>query len=194
MGDILDRVGAFFMQQSPQHAALRRIAAELDELRIPYVIAGAMAVNAHGHERTTSDVDLLMTREGLAAFKARWLGRGWVEVFPGSKGMRDTIANVKVDVLITGEFPGDGKKKPIAFPDPSEAAEPSVEGWPVLPLRTLLELKLSSAMTAPHRPRDYDDVIQLIRVNDLPQDFPIDDYVAEKYREMWKLARVSDDS
>jgi hypothetical protein len=194
MADILDRVGAFFMKHSPQHAALRRIALELDELGVPYVIAGAMAVNAHGHERTTSDVDLLMTREGLARFKARWLGRGWVEVFPGSKGMRDTIGNVKVDVLLTGEFPGDGKPKPIAFPDPTEVAEPSAEGWPVLPLRTLIELKLASAMSAPHRMQDYADVMKLIHVNALPADFPVHAYVAEKFREMWTLAQVSEDT
>jgi hypothetical protein len=150
-----------------------------------------MAVNAHGHRRTTEDVDLLMTREGLAAFKARWLGRGWVNVFPGS-GMRDAIADVKIDVLITGEFPGDGRPKPIAFPDPG-VAEASADGYPVLPLRTLVELKLASAMTAPHRPRDYDDVIQLIRANQLSVEFEVDPYVAEKYREMWQNAQVVED-
>lgn len=193
MAEILDRVGDFFMKRSPQHEALRRIVHELDELGLSYAIAGAMAVNAHGHRRTTEDVDLLMTRESLAAFKARWLGRGWVEVFPGSKGMRDAVCNVKIDVLIVGEYPGDGKPKPIAFPDPSIAV-PSEEGWPVLPLRTLIELKLASAQTAAHRPRDYDDVIQLVKANKLGRDFAVDPYVADKYGEMWRLAQVSDDS
>lgn len=193
MGKILDRVGEFFMKRSPQHEAMRRIATELNALGIPYAIAGAMAVNAHGHHRTTEDVDLLMTREGLAAFKAVWLGRGWVEVFPGSKGMRDAVCKVKIDVLIVGEYPGDGKPKPVAFPDPS-VAEPSDEGWPVLPLPTLITLKLASAMTSPHRPRDYDDVIQLIRANHLGEDFGVHAYVADKYREMWRLAQVSEDT
>lgn len=193
MAEILDRVGEFFMKRSPQHAALRRIVAELTALHIPYAIAGAMAVNAHGHHRTTEDVDLLMTREGLAAFKTRWLGRGWVDVFPGSKGMRDTVCNVKIDVLIVGDYPGDGKPKPIVFPDPA-VAEPSEEGWPVLPLAALIELKLASAMTAPHRMQDFADVMNLIRANHLPIDFPVHAYVADKYAEMWRLAQVSDDS
>jgi hypothetical protein len=80
----------------------------------------------------------------------------------------------------------------VVFPDPS-VAEASPDGYPVLPLRTLLELKLASAMTAPHRPRDYDDVIQLIRINRLPAEFAIDPYVAGKYREMWANAQVRDD-
>lgn len=192
LDEVFDRVGAFFMNKSPQHEAARRITRTLDEMGIPYAIAGAMAVNAHGHRRTTEDVDLLMTREGLAAFKARWLGLGWVNLFAGSKSVRDTEANVKIDVLITGEFPGDGKPKPIAFPDPG-VAEPNPAGYPVLPLPTLIELKLASAMTAPHRPRDYDDVIQLIRANKLPEDFAVDPYVADKYREMWANAQVTED-
>lgn len=193
MAEVFDRAGAFFMNRSPQHDAARRITRALDAERIPYAIAGAMAVNAHGHRRTTEDVDLLMTREGLAAFKARWIGRGWVDVFAGSKGMRDTESNVKIDVLIAGDFPGDGKPKPVVFPDPS-VAEPSTDGYPVLPLRLLIELKLASAMTAAHRIQDYADAMNLIRVNALPRDYAVDPYVAEKYAEMWRNAQVREDS
>jgi hypothetical protein len=193
MAEVFDRAGAFFMSRSPQHEAARRITQALDAAGIPYVIAGGMAVNAHGHRRTTEDVDLLLTREGLAAFKAQWLGRGWVDAFAGSKGMRDTESNVRVDVLITGDFPVDGKEKPVAFPDPS-IGEPSPDGYPVLPLRVLIELKLASAMTAAHRMQDYADAMNLIRVNDLPEDFAVDPYVAEKYREMWRNAQVRDDA
>jgi hypothetical protein len=194
MGEVLDRAGDFFMKRSPQHAALLRIARELDALGLPFAIAGAMAVNAHGHERTTADVDILLTREALQAFKARWLGRGWVEVFPGSKGMRDTVEGVRLDVLIAGDYPDDGRPKPVAFPEPSAIAETSADGWPVLPLRTLIELKLASAMTAPHRLQDYADVMNLIRRNGLPIDYEVDPYVAEKFREMWGLAQVREES
>ena len=83
--------------------------------------------------------------------------------------------------------------KPIAFPDPT-VAEASPDGYPVLPLRTLIELKLASAMTAPHRMQDYADAMNLIRVNALPEDWPVDPYVAEKYREMWRNAQIRDDT
>lgn len=193
MDEVLASSGEFFMKRSPVHRAARRMAQRLDELGIPYVIAGALAVNAHGHARNTVDVDVLLTRAGLDAFKQRWLGRGWVEKFPGSKGLRDAEDNVTIDVLLTGEFPGDGRPKPVVFPDPAAVAEASPDGYRVLPLRALLELKLASGMSAPHRLQDLADGIALIRVNSLPLDYAIDPYVADKYRELWQLAQIRDE-
>lgn len=50
-------------------------------------------------------------------------------------------------------------------------------------------------MTAPHRPRDLDDVIQLVRINRLPLDYAksLNPYVADKYRELWEAAQIDDD-
>jgi hypothetical protein len=61
--------------------------------------------------------------------------------------------------LLVGQYPGDGLPKPIADPPPEVVAEVHADGIRFLSLRTLLELKLASGMTAPHRPRDLDDVI-----------------------------------
>lgn len=183
------------MHKSPIHEAALRIAGALKDLGIPFVVAGALAVNAHGHTRTTADVDILTTPEGLAAFKARWLGRGWVEIFPGSRGMRDAVTGVKIDVLLTGDFPGDGKAKPISFPHPAQAFELDEDGLPILTLPKLMELKLASGMTAVHRPRDFDDAIQLVRANQLTRDYggKLDPYVREKYAEIWDAAQIDED-
>lgn len=195
LSTVLERAGEFFMGQSPIQLAARRIAQTLADMKIPFAVAGALAANVHGHVRTTEDVDLLMTPDGLAAFKSLWLGRGWVEKFPGSKGLRDTVHGVKIDVLLTGDFPGDGKPKPVAFPHPSAASEPDAAGIPILSLPVLIELKLASGMTAPHRPRDLDDVIQLIRVNhlDLAYAARLNPYVQAKYRELWQAAQASEE-
>lgn len=196
ISEVLERAGEFFMGRSPIHRAARHIAERLIEMNVPFAIAGALAANAHGHVRTTADVDLLLTREGLAAFKERWLGRGWVEKFPGSKGVRDTEDDVKIDVLIAGDYPGDGKPKPVAFPDPaSGVVETSNDGLPVLKLPVLIELKLASGMTAAHRPRDLDDVIQLIRANRLPREYGerLDPYVRSKFAELWQAAQIEED-
>ncbi len=194
MSEVLRRTGEFFMGQSPIHKAAEKIARRLNEMKIPFAIAGALAANAHGHVRTTDDVDLLMTPEGLAAFKEAWLGRGWVEIFEGSRGMRDAEQDVKIDVLLTGGYPGDGKPKPVLFPDPADVAEDR-DGLPYLRLDTLLELKLASGMTAAHRLQDLADVIQLIKVNGLAPEHAerLDPYVRLKYADLWEAAQVEED-
>ncbi len=182
------------MGTSNVHRTLERLVDRLTRLEIPHAIVGAMALNAYGYQRTTTDVDVLVRREGLEAFKNAYLGRGYVERFPGSKGLRDTVQNVKIDVLLAGDYPGDGKEKPVAFPDPA-AKGVRGERFALLPLETLIELKLASGMTAPHRLKDLADVIELVRVNRLERDYAekLDPYVREKYLELWQAAQTVDD-
>jgi hypothetical protein len=192
---VLQRSGVFFMKQSPIHEAARRIASTLSDMQIPFAVAGALAANAHGHVRTTEDVGILIRPTDLQVFKQAWLGRGWVEKFPGSRGLRDVASNVNIDILLSGQFPGDGLPKPVAFPDPEQACEKDEEGIPILTLDWLLQLKLASGMTAPHRPRDLDDVIQLIRANKLPREYgrKLNAYVQSKYDELWLAAQHEDE-
>jgi hypothetical protein len=178
----------FFMGEAKVQRALEALVTTLDELGIPYAIAGAMALNAHGYERVTTDVDVILTREGLAKLKSERLGRGYVEKFPGSKGIRDASLGVDIDVLIAGEFPGDGKPKPIAFPDPATAEIGS--RYRLVSLPQVVELKLASGMTAPHRLRDLADVLELIRRANLPESFvdSLHPYVREKFLELHRAA------
>lgn len=81
----LENAEKFFMKTGKVHQAALEVARRLESGNIPYAIAGAMALGAHGYERMTSDVDLLLTREGLSRFKAQNLGRGYVEKFPGAR-------------------------------------------------------------------------------------------------------------
>ncbi|MCU0709002.1 MAG: hypothetical protein MUF23_11975 [Pirellula sp.] len=193
--DVARRADLFFMESSPIHETMRRLSRVLTELHIPFAIAGAMAANAHGHKRTTADVDILIRIEDLKRFKSEYIGRGWVDKFEGSKNFKDAVTSVNVDTLIVGGFPGDGLPKPVAFPPPETVSFLDAEGIPFLRLQTLLELKLASGMTAPHRPRDFDDVIQLIRVNRLPIEYAeqLHPYVVEKFRELWNAAQIDDD-
>lgn len=193
--DVARRADEFFMKKSPIHEAMRRLARTLGEMQIPFAVAGAMAANAHGHVRTTADVDILIRSEDLARFKEQHFGLGWLAKFEGSKNFRDTVWNVNIDTLIVGQYPGDGLPKPVAFPAPEDVAEIHEDDIPFVSLKTLLELKLACGMTVSHRPRDFDDVIQLVRVNDLPLDFAgsLNPYVADKFRELWQSAQIDDD-
>ena len=179
------------MGRAPVQLAAARLASARAELQIPYAICGGLAVAAHGHVRFTEDVDILLTAAGLAQFKQARLGRGWVERLPGSRGLRDAIQDVRIDVLLTGEYPGDGKPGPVRFPDPGDAAIAS-PGVSILKLTRLVELKLASGLTAPARLQDFADVIALIRVNRLPREYvaELDGSVRAKYAELWDLAQT----
>lgn len=182
------------MGTSNVHQALVRVAQKLEELAIPYAICGGMAVNAHGHQRTTEDIDVLVTPEGLARFKAAAIGLGWLEKFPGSRGVRDTANRVPIDFLLSGGIPGDGKPRGVVFPDPVDVAM-EVAGVKFLKLAKLVELKLASGMSAPDRPRDFDDVIRLVRQNRLGEHFAdqLHPYVQAKFRELWGYAQRPSD-
>ena len=109
----------FFMHDDPVHESLYRITDRLSSLNIPHAVVGGMSLGAHGFERATTDVDILVTPGGLKALHEKLDGLGYLPPFTGSKNLRDTTTNVKIEFLVTGGYPGDGKPKPVSFPDPA---------------------------------------------------------------------------
>lgn len=174
-----------FEKESAVHQALQAITQRLDELEIPYAVAGGMALFFHGYRRFTEDVNILVTPEGLQQIHRHLEGRGYVPPFAGSKNLRDAEHGVRIEFLTTGGYPGDGKPKPVSFPDP-ETAGTEIEGISFLRLDTLIELKLASG-SAPGRRRDLADVQELIRILRLPADFAerLDPSVRDRYHELW---------
>jgi len=187
-------IGAYFMESSPLQRGAADIARRLTEMGIDYAIAGALGLAAHGFVRATEDVDVLISREGLDRFKESWLGRGYVEVRPGGKAVRDTVNGIKIDFRIEGDYPGDGRPKPVRFPAPAEATAHAGR-FNVVTLPRLVELKLASGMTAPHRLHDLADVLRLISIAKLPRELAdaLDPYVRAKYDELWRAAQQADD-
>jgi hypothetical protein len=187
----LRHAGQFFMRDDPVHQTLRRITSKLEELRIPYAVAGGMALVAHGYDRTTVNVDVLVTPEGLQSVHQKLLG--YVAPFTGSKQLRDTASSVRIEFLVSGQFPDDGKPKPVAFPDPRLAAS-EIDGIRYVSLSTLIELKLASGMTNPGRLKDLADVQELIRVRKLRESFKdqLNPYVREKFIELLRGVQQGD--
>lgn len=186
----VENAGRFFMGEADVQRAMERLVRKLDELQIPYAVIGAMALNEWGYRRVTVDVAVLLTRDDLTRLKGEVLGRGYVERPPGGRGLRDTVAGVDVDVVLTGEYPGDGRPKPVAFPDPREAAIRG-ERVSLLPLARLIELKLASGISAAHRLRDLADVLELVRILSLPRETAksLDPSVRAKFDELWQAAQ-----
>jgi hypothetical protein len=161
----LKEIGMFFQKRDPVHQAMRRTARRLEKAGISYAIMGAMAVNAHGAERTTNDVDVLLTKEGLDRFRREFVGKFYDPVPGRSRRFVERKSGVGVDVLLTGHYPGRGGPKPFAFPDPDEASE-EIERTRVVTLSQLVQLKLAAG-----RYYDLGDVTFLIRVHDLDESF-----------------------
>jgi hypothetical protein len=162
-----------------------RLAKHLDELGISYTLVGGYALILHGVRRFTEDIDLLVSEEGLERLHKELIGRGYIQVAPQSRNLRDVETGVKIEFVVTGEFPGDGKPKPVEFPEPEAAAE-NREGIKVIDLKSLIELKLASGMTAKSRLQDLADVQRLIEEHHLASDFAnqLHPYVREKFLEL----------
>ena len=177
---------AFFRGQGMLNTTLRRIVADLERHGIDYAVIGAVALNQNGYRHFTEDVALLLTREGLRKFRDEFVGKGYLPAFSGATRMFKTAPeNVRVEIVTAGEYPGDGRPKPVVFPDPAAATE-EIDGVKTLPLAKLVELKLASGLTAPDRLKDLADVQELIKVKGLPEDFAasLDASVRDKFREL----------
>ncbi len=185
----------FFMGQGTLNEVLRKITKDLENKGIDYNVIGAIALNQHGYRRFTEDIDLLMTREGLRKFQTELVGLGYRPAFEGAtKKFRTTAENVTVEVIVEGEFPGDGKPKPVVFPNPNES-KTEIDGIKTLSLEKLIELKLASGMTAPHRLKDLADVQELIKIKDLTAEFAekLNPFVREKFLELQKAVAESNE-
>jgi len=183
----LNQGGWHFHKESDVFKTLHRITRRLKDLGIPYAVVGGMALFEHGYERFTSDVDLLVTPEGLKEIHERLEGLGYVPPFAGSKQLRDAETGVRIEFLVSGAFPGDGKPKPVEFPDPATVGVDR-DGITYLSLPTLIELKIASGMTGGgQRLKDFADVNELITILQLPADFAdqLNPYVRDRYAELW---------
>lgn len=177
---------AFFRGEGMLNKTLLRIVSDLERNGIDYAVIGAVALNQYGYRRFTEDIDLLLTKEGLEKFQTELVGKGYLPAFSGAKKMFKTSAeNVRVEVITAGEYPGDGKPKPVVFPEPSGNVE-EIEGVKTITLAKLIELKLASGLSAPDRLRDLADVQELIKVKGLTEEYAnaLDESVREKYREL----------
>src|ERR1044071_278486 len=168
----------YFMGEGKLNNALERLSHDLRDHDIDYMVIGAIALLAHGYPRFTENIDLVMTSEGRQRFNDEL------------KRLRSTIDGVSIEVMTTGEFPGDGKPKPVSMPRPSEASI-EIDGIRFVTLEKLIELKLASGMSAPDRLKDLADVQELIKLKHLDADFALklDPYVRPKYLELEAAVR-----
>ncbi len=186
-GRALSEGSRFFEEKSAVQDSLRKIAKRLGDLGIPYAVVGGLALYKHGYRRFTDDVDLLVTPEGLKEIHDRLEGLGYVPPFTGSKQLRDAETGVRIEFLVSGAYPGDGKPKPVAFPNPATVGV-DLDGITYYPARNLdrAEARLGyDRRDAPakghHRHHRVDQGLNL------PADFAekLNPYVRDRFAEIW---------
>jgi hypothetical protein len=153
---------------------------------IPHLIAGGLAVQEHGYERVTTDVDIIvpdvldavemLTADIVGPFKRLAADR-----------LEDQRNGVKIDLLPAGYVLKTGCKVP--FPQPRE-----VSAFPqVVTIEQLISLKLDSFAGSPvKRARDKGDVVELIQRAQLPRDLAVAPPVRTIYLEIWDGLKADD--
>jgi len=177
----------YFMGEGKLNNALMRLVADLKAHQIDYQVIGAIALMAHGFPRFTEDIDIILTPDDLKKFHRELIGLGYAPAFPGArKRLRSTRDGTPIEVISSGDFPGDGKPKAVAFPKPAEDSV-EIDGVRFPTLEKLIELKLASGMTAPDRLKDFADVQEMIKIRRLDGEFAakLNPYVREKYLELF---------
>lgn len=181
----------FFNGTGMLNDALSRLVRDLEREGIDYAVMGAIALNQHSYRRFTEDIDLLLTRDGLEQFREKLVGLDYRPAFEGAKKkFRTTEENIPVEITTAGEFPGDGLPKSVVFPDPSDVGV-MTDGVNTVSLPKLIELKLTSGMSAPDRLKDLADVQEMIKIKGLGDAYAaeLDPYVRKKFLELSAAVR-----
>ncbi|HXP83648.1 MAG TPA: hypothetical protein VN841_02955 [Bryobacteraceae bacterium] len=154
---------------------LRKAVKVLARFRIPHYVCGGFAVQEHGYPRYTQDVDIIVPDVGLA-YDTLCMN-GFLES-PGATVI-DPETRVKVDLLPAGQKLDWG---PLLLPVPTTVSEEPQ----VLTLEALIDSKLSAYIgRGIERVQDYADVVELIKANQLPRDYGLDEGVRDLYQRIW---------
>ena len=157
---------------------LRKAVKALSFRGIPSLVVGGFAVQERGYPRFTSDVDLVVPNvaEALECLS--------ISGFKQNQGSNMTLTDrsTKVEVgLLPGGWWSIGRDV-LMLPTPVRVSTTPI----IVDLKTLSEIKLSSYMGAPvDRVTDFADVVELVKANELPRDFPLHPVVMQTYQTMW---------
>jgi hypothetical protein len=184
----MTEAGMFFEKAGRVWDTLRELERRLAEAGLDYVVIGGLALNAYNYPRQTIDVDIVLTPADFERFKAQFAGRAYRGLPKLPRRFLDPATEVTIDVLIAGQIAGNSKKNSsVRFPDPAEAEVHA--DLRTVSLARLIELKLVT-----WRYKDWGDVVELIRRNNLPESFAekLDPIIRSAYGECWDQANDKD--
>jgi hypothetical protein len=174
----------FFEKEGPVWETLRALDQRLHDVGIDYLVIGGLALNVYDYPRQTVDVDIVLRADEYERFKREYGESVYRRAQGAGRRFVDPDTEVTIDVLITGQLAGrTSKNQRVCFPDPSEA---EIRGdLRTVSLARLIELKLVT-----WRYKDWGDVVELIRRNNLPESFAdkLDPIVRTPYKECFDQA------
>lgn len=154
---------------------LRDRAMQLNALPVDYAFSGGIALAAYGALIGTMDMEIVVRPESADAVRQALLGTE----LPDRCG--------KISIRLTGTPIG---KTDIGYPDPRDTSV-EFDGLRYLDLRSLIETKLAAAISNPAMLKQLTEVLELIVVRKLPEEFAevLHPTVREKYAELLHVVR-----
>ena len=160
----MEEGGLHFEKQSAIHRTLRKFAAKMEELDIPFALSGAMAMFLHGYRRTTTDVDVYAADRRALAEALQAKGFNWND---------ETRQFEQGDFVVQILAPTDNLPyHPTSYTE--------IDGVRVVTLGDLISMKLSVGTKHIRRTQDLADVVRLIETLKLDKSFL--PQVAREYR------------
>jgi hypothetical protein len=175
------RVRAQFLRRVSGSSSLtntmRKAVRVLAEGGIPSLVVGGYAVQENGYARFTSDVNIVVPN--VAAARERLSINDFRENPGSSMTLTDRYSQIEVDLLPGGGSIGPG---PLPLPLPTVVStQPTFAD-----LRILIEIKLSRYLGSPaSRLKDLADVVELMKINDVPRDSPLHEAILPTFLKTW---------
>lgn len=169
-------------------ASLEAVFRALNEAGVRYLVAGGVAVNAHGYQRLTQDLDLVveLERENVLTALRALEGLGYRPTLPvEARELADPEKrrrwreerNVEVFSMFSDEYPGTAVdlfvREPFDFDEEYSAAMKG-EVAPGLDVRFVRLPTLISMKEEAGRPRDQDDARHLRWILEEREEEPTD--------------------
>ena len=163
---------------------IKTITRDFEEAGVTYCVIGGLSMSPHNYSRYTEDVDIIVSKDTFKLIQKNLVGKaGYVNRPGSSKNISYKLDNGKkipIDILVEGD-----KESNFTIPGPKDIRT-KINGIWYASLPKLIELKLESS-----RPRDLQDVINLIINNELTKDYTVnlEKQYKDKFLKLWMASR-----
>jgi len=170
--------------------SIKNISKLLKQFKISFTFIGGAARNQYGYQKITEDIDLLVSKKDREKMKN--LPIGFIKDMSNNRAKKFILHNPKteIDVIYEDEISGDGING-LKFINPDKLSN-NIDGIPFISLKALIMYKLSSGIYGKSRYKDFDDIIELIKRNNLSKNYAdkFREDLKQKYIQLWNEINI----